>query len=50
MGVREAVLQLDKAFRNFYVFINDQNQVQAVYKRPDGNIGLLVPENELDEM
>jgi putative sigma-54 modulation protein len=50
MGIREAVLQLDKARRDFFVFINDQNQVQAVYKRTDGNIGLLVPENELDEM
>jgi putative sigma-54 modulation protein len=48
MGVREAVLQLGKARRDFFVFINDQQQVHCVYKRPDGNIGLLVPENELD--
>jgi putative sigma-54 modulation protein len=47
MDVREAVMQLDKAFRDFYVFYNHQNQVQCVYKRPDGNIGLLVPETEL---
>jgi putative sigma-54 modulation protein len=50
MGIREAVLQLEKARRDFFVFINDQQQIQAVYKRSDGNIGLLVPENELDEM
>jgi len=48
MGVREAVLQLGQARRDFFVFINDQQQVHCVYKRPDGNIGLLVPENELD--
>lgn len=50
MGIREAVLQLDKARRDFFVFVGEQNQIHAVYKRPDGNIGLLVPENELDEM
>nr|MDQ3024493.1 sigma 54 modulation/S30EA ribosomal C-terminal domain-containing protein [bacterium] len=50
MGVREAVLRLEQAKRDFFVFIDDQQQVHCVYKRPDGNIGLLVPENELDEM
>jgi putative sigma-54 modulation protein len=50
MGIREAVLQLDKARRDFFVFVGEQNQIHAVYKRPDGNIGLLVPENELDEI
>jgi putative sigma-54 modulation protein len=49
MGVREAVLQLGKARRDFYVFVGEQNQVHAVYKRADGNIGLLVPENEIEE-
>jgi hypothetical protein len=44
------VLQLGQARRDFFVFVGEQNQVHAVYKRPDGHIGLLVPENQLDEM
>jgi putative sigma-54 modulation protein len=46
MDVEEAVLQLDLVNDNFIVFRNAKNQrVNVVYRRRDGNIGLIQPEN-----
>ncbi|SKA75513.1 putative sigma-54 modulation protein [Caloramator quimbayensis] len=45
MDVEEAVLQMDLIGHNFYVFMNaDTEEVNVVYKRKDGNYGLIEPE------
>ncbi len=45
MDAEEAVLQMDLLGHNFYVFRNaDNNEVNVVYKRKDGNYGLIEPE------
>jgi putative sigma-54 modulation protein len=45
MDVDEAVLQMDLLGHNFYVFRNaESNEVNVVYKRKDGNYGLIEPE------
>ncbi|MEM7050697.1 MAG: ribosome-associated translation inhibitor RaiA [Acidobacteriota bacterium] len=45
MGVEEAVLQLDSGKNDFLVFRElDSEQVQVIYKRKDGNYGLIAPE------
>jgi putative sigma-54 modulation protein len=45
MDMEEAVLQMDLLGHNFYVFKNaDSNEVNVVYKRKDGNYGLIEPE------
>ena len=45
MTVDEAVMQLDLLGHDFFVFINEENgKVSVVYKRADGEIGLLSPE------
>jgi putative sigma-54 modulation protein len=45
MDTEEAVLQMDLLGHNFYVFRNaDTNEVNVVYKRKDGNYGLIEPE------
>jgi putative sigma-54 modulation protein len=49
MSINEAVLQLKRAKRSFFLFYDTQNHMHCVYKRPDGHIGLLVPESELLE-
>ncbi|MEG0918716.1 MAG: ribosome-associated translation inhibitor RaiA [Anaerovoracaceae bacterium] len=42
MLVDEAVLQMEMLEHNFYVFLNtDTNEVNVVYKRSNGNYGLL---------
>lgn len=42
--VKEAVENLELIGHNFYLFVNiATNQVEAVYKRNDGSIGLLQP-------
>jgi len=41
----EAVLQMDLLGHNFYVFLNaETEEVNVVYKRKDGNYGLIEPE------
>jgi putative sigma-54 modulation protein len=45
MDVDEAVLQMDLLGHDFFVFRNaDSNEVNVVYKRRDGNVGLIEPE------
>lgn len=45
MPVDEAVMQMNLLGHSFFVFINDQDQsVNVVYRRKDGDYGLLVPE------
>ncbi len=45
MSVEEAVLQLEADNRSFLVFINaETGKVNVIYKRKDGNFGLIVPD------
>ncbi len=45
MSPEEASLQMDLLGHNFYVFSNeDTAQVNVIYKRKDGNFGLIEPE------
>ena len=44
MSVEEALMQLDLLDREFFVFTNDlSNSIAVVYKRKDGNYGLIEP-------
>ncbi|MBS4021803.1 MAG: ribosome-associated translation inhibitor RaiA [Dethiobacter sp.] len=44
MPVEEAVLQMDLLGHDFYVFANaDTDEVNVVYRRKDGNYGLIEP-------
>ena len=45
MPVEEAILQMNLLGHEFYMFSNaETNQVNVVYKRKDGNYGLIEPE------
>ena len=45
MDVEEAVLQMELLGHSFYVFENaDDGLVNVVYKRKDGNYGLIEPD------
>ena len=45
MNIEEAILQMDLLKHNFFVFLNaDTEEVNVVYKRKDGNYGLIEPE------
>ncbi len=45
MSVQEAVMQMDLLGHDFYVFSNcDTEEVNVVYRRKDGNYGLIEPE------
>lgn len=45
MDVEEAIMQMDLIHHDFYVFSNsDTEQVNVVYRRKDGNYGLIEPE------
>lgn len=45
MNVEEAVMQMDLIGHDFFVFLDaDDNEVRVVYKRKDGNYGLIEPE------
>jgi len=45
MSVEEAVLQMELLRHNFFVFMNaGTEEVSVVYKRKDGNYGLIEPE------
>ncbi|SDY60990.1 ribosome hibernation-promoting factor, HPF/YfiA family [Tindallia californiensis] len=47
MSHEEAVLQMELVGHNFYVYANDEtSEVNVVYKRKDGNYGLIEPEFE----
>lgn len=44
MGIDEAVMQMDLLNKNFFVFRDAETaEVNVVYKRDDGNIGLIEP-------
>lgn len=46
MMPEEAVLQMELVGHNFFVFQDpDSNQLNVVYKRNDGNYGLIEPDN-----
>ena len=46
MSEEEAMLQIEMVGHSFYVFLNsDTNQMNVLYKRKDGNYGLIEPEN-----
>lgn len=45
MSTEEAIMQMDLLGHNFFVFSNaDDDAVNVVYKRKDGNYGLIEPE------
>ncbi len=45
MDPEEAILQMDLIGHNFFVFLNSQTEeIDVVYKRKDGNYGLIEPE------
>lgn len=45
MNVEEAVLQMELLGHNFFVYMcDDSSEVNVVYKRHDGNYGLIEPE------
>lgn len=45
MNSEEAALQMELLGHNFFVFMNDKSEeVNVVYKRKDGNYGLIEPE------
>ena len=45
MAVEEAVLQMNLIHHDFYVFTNaDTEEVNVIYRRKDGNYGLIEPE------
>jgi putative sigma-54 modulation protein len=45
MGQEEAIEQMELLGHHFYVFLNmDEDAINVVYKRNDGNYGLLQPE------
>lgn len=46
MSIDDAIEQMDLLGHSFFLFINDQtNATSVVYRRHDGNYGLLEPEN-----
>lgn len=45
MNVEEAILQMNMINHDFYVFMNaDSEDVNVIYRRKDGNYGLIEPE------
>ena len=45
MSVEEASMQMELLGHNFFVFANDRtNIINVIYKRKDGNLGLIEPE------
>lgn len=45
MSVEEAILQMELLRHNFFVFLNaDTDDLNVLYKRKDGNYGLIEPE------
>lgn len=45
MSVSEAAAQMDLVGHNFFLFINEESrQLNVVYRRDDGDYGLIVPE------
>ncbi|MFU0833683.1 MAG: Ribosome hibernation promoting factor [Oscillospiraceae bacterium] len=47
MSVEEAILQMNLLGHQFFMFRNEEdNEINVVYKRRDGNYGLLTPDAE----
>lgn len=45
MSVEEAVMQMDLLHKDFLVFTDDRtDEINVVYRRKDGNYGLIVPQ------
>ena len=45
MDVEEAIMQMELVEHNFFVFTNaDTNQINILYRRGDGNLGLIEPD------
>lgn len=45
MSINEALMQMDMIGHSFFVFTNaDTDEVNVIYKRKDGNFGLIEPE------
>ncbi|MEZ4485503.1 MAG: sigma 54 modulation/S30EA ribosomal C-terminal domain-containing protein, partial [Syntrophotaleaceae bacterium] len=45
MAVEEAVMQMDLLHKDFLVFTDSSTEeISVVYRRKDGNYGLIVPE------
>ena len=45
MNLEEAIMEMNLLGHNFFVFVNEENnQVNVVYRRRDGDYGLLAPE------
>ena len=46
MDVQEAILQMNMLGHSFFLFRNPEtDEINVVYRRNDGNYGLLVPED-----
>ena len=46
LDIDEAILQMNLLNHQFYAFRNvDNNEINVVYKRKDGNYALIIPEN-----
>jgi putative sigma-54 modulation protein len=46
MTTEEATLQMELVDHDFFVFMRDENEVNVLYKRRDGDYGLLVPDTQ----
>ena len=45
MNLEEAIMQMNLLGHSFFVFVNDENNdVNVIYRRKDGDYGLLAPE------
>ena len=47
MSLEEAISALDGADKPFFLFVNNEQTINCVYRSKDGNYGLLVPESAL---
>lgn len=46
MDINEAIMRIDMEKENFFVFTHAKtNKLNVLYKRPDGNLGLIQPTN-----
>lgn len=47
MAVEEAIMQMDLLHKDFFVFTDaNSEEINVVYRRTDGNYGLIVPQNK----
>ncbi len=44
MDIEEAIMQMDLMNKNFFVFrIAENSEINVVYKRDDGKVGIIEP-------